>query len=436
MSARSRTPKSPEPEKLKGDVPLLSLRRDSPRPSSKPTSPSEGTYSTYPRCNTRSLLVDNDALGLLWALGAVFANRRTPSGIRTTVIWNRGTEPENFRYQFFKLATGNRFESSLAKKGSFNEFFSLLPSEIAALTNGHCAQDPKISQVGMRRNKEAVDSDTEVGDAWEEARITLLAAEAGIHPFVFGCAMLDLSSEFNSMPTGGELASSDLRAVYVTERGEALDSWLRTARTRSVVEEMKQALESAMDAAANLRLMMTDIKPQNIIVTNDNKVMFIDLGADFAHIYDEGVSKDCVYLINATLLANFFVCRDDTNNGLSVQIGAPLYERLRVLMRKYGEGGALKGELCQAVLRALASQAARLKERATLSKNTEPKRVAALVLAMAKHYGKWDEPGRYCETYDDSKPMIPQMLEFMFDAKNENQWQYRAEDETPKWSKT
>lgn len=120
----------------------------------------------------------------------------------------------------------------------------------------------------------------------EELQLTLYAAYVGVGPQVYMAGV-------DTKPP-----SRDGIAYYVLEAGVSLwDSPQWDSRE----------IGRALGVASNNRLLLLDIKPENMLVMRDGTVRCIDFDTRFSH-HVTGVSKYCLMAVNCLLLLGHVVC--------------------------------------------------------------------------------------------------------------------------------
>ena len=177
--------------------------------------------------------------------------------------------------------------------------------------------------------------------SWEEAWLTLNAALKGLAPPVYACGRyLKQNSALLS-------ENQTKHAMYITERGTDFTSWLQAVGAVQetdpyyfVSETVANSLVTQlMKASKEMGLLMTDIKPDNIIITiGSPKVYFIDLDSAFARVDKKGVDnapasgwRSC-FVINSVLLLSHMAC--DLKNNMPFVIWNTLVEATKNVVRE------------------------------------------------------------------------------------------------------
>ena len=150
------------------------------------------------------------------------------------------------------------------------------------------------SDLGVRISKEVPDIDEKKVLVAKEVIMTLQAAMQGLHPPVYACG---ISLESN-------------KVVCVVKKGIPFNTWLLSPMPNDMsTKEIKQSFWHQLQAASAFGLLMTDIKPANIIIDITCKqVLFIDLGADFTiafprHALAANLVR-CILFVNCVLFLN------------------------------------------------------------------------------------------------------------------------------------
>jgi len=315
----------------------------------------------------------------------------TPEG---TVTFGGSISVLIIRYGNLRTPEVNR-----RSKGQYNEFFQFR-SEVEADILRVTRHDSE-SKVGMRRMKfekrvvpEGTRYEIHMREQWTEAWIGLKAAAAGIGPKIYAVGITENYLVVTLMERGdGELRDYiDYRSSY--EDGLAF----------------AQPLQDLMTTAASIGLVMADIKSENIIVTADNQLKFIDFDPGFTALVE--ASTDCVEFLNMFMLTSNLLCWMNTEaaSGLTSRIRS----RMAVLLPRLQSSNG--SDLCGIFLRLSWNNSAR---RTWLSQLVleSPELVAKHFLYMAGHYlGWWKDHGGYdcSRSYDYSEgapPIVEQIAQ-------------------------
>lgn len=297
----------------------------------------------------------------------------------------------------------NRSFPPTSSRGSFNSYYMLTDDEAKMIQNATGVEDNlgRDVKIGLRRSRKEMEDKAAIREAWEEAWMALKASCRGLHPHIYACFYsIDDLHVYYAM--ADMLPLNLLVSLFVSGATDLAN--FRKAR-RSLAPGLSSAaiqksLESKMQSAAEFGLLMTDIKPSNIVVDPDTmEVFFIDLGSDFARLDD--ADADCIFFINATLLVSYMLCHVQESGGTFVRILLqPLRVRIEEQLEHYTDPKNQLG-LCAAVVKAIG----RSQTAGTLWAQSDPRAVVATILERAVHY---------CKDYAQNSPPIPQAVKRLF----------------------
>lgn len=221
--------------------------------------------------------------------------------------------------------------------GSFNTFFELSRGPyLNALLDALPAGDHllyKDMTFGVRRPKESeqlVASSPQFEDnflrGFAEVWIGLQASMAAIAPRIFAVGLVDAKPAAD----GGQRQ----HIVSVIEKGHELrklyDRFLvprsldRAERYNLGLRKSK-ALANVYERAAEMKLMLSDTKPTNMVYFEDGRVCFIDFDAGFSAFVASDTDDLCLEFINTALFLSSMDCDDDyddpdVKSGLSYDL--------------------------------------------------------------------------------------------------------------------
>jgi hypothetical protein len=223
------------------------------------------------------------------------------------------------------------------KAGTFNTFFELprgpyLNPLLDALPAGdHLLY--KDMTFGVRRPKESEQLDQSDANAesnfrrgFAEVWIGLQASMAGIAPRILAVALVDAKPS----ATG----SVKEHIISVIEKGQELRNLydrLYVPKNLDATErynlglQKSKALANAYERAADMKLMLSDTKPGNMVYFEDGRVCFIDFDAGFSAFVDSDTDSLCLEFINTALFLSSMECDDDyddfnVKSGLSYDL--------------------------------------------------------------------------------------------------------------------
>lgn len=221
--------------------------------------------------------------------------------------------------------------------GSFNTFFELprglyLNNLLDALPAGdHLFY--KDMTFGVRRPKESEQLDRSDANAEDDFRrnfaevwIGLQASMAGIAPRILAVGLVDAKPS----ATG----SAKEHIIGVIEKGQELRKLydrfsvprsLDPAERYNLGLQKSKALANVYERAADMHLMLSDTKPQNMVHFEDGRVAFIDFDARFSAFVASDTDSLCLEFINTALFLSSMDCDDDyddpdVKSGLSYEL--------------------------------------------------------------------------------------------------------------------
>ena len=345
----------------------------------------------------------------LWKGGAAFA---TTADGNVLVSASSAVAPNTLQNMMRKLERSDRpaiTNNDASNKGSFNEFFPLpalearyvlrVSEEVSGATP--VTTDLHGSPVGLRRSKNIIKGLTDaIADfrfelTWEEAWMVLTAAARGVHPRIYGARF------------------DGARAHYAMETGTPFDKFLHgpLASQNEYVDTVGNGLVDQLRRASQLGLLMSDIKTPNIVVTGDDfKVMFIDLGSDFARL--DKSDKDCLFFINGVMLLTYMSCYDASYQGargVTWKLRDLVYEYQRRYSSRNAPG---KDTLCGLVYEMDSYYAQRISSNSSAFRETDTEKIAKHLLGMARHYSKWNKEKHQCNDpeFDNEARTFPQLI--------------------------
>jgi hypothetical protein len=292
-------------------------------------------------------------------------------------------------------------------KGSFNLFYEIeeyyAASAVAVL--GYDPDDPAMRMVGKRTQMmpliQQAGEDEAVfqkrrGNLFHEVWISLIAGAVGIAPRVH-CAYLKDGNRLTMFIQRGKMGLDRyLDADYIYQ---------------NTVREVSQSLDVILARASSMGLVLTDIKPENMIVMNDNTLRFIDFDPVFTMFVN--ADSDCVELINILLLCNSVHCFFPNTAGMMVT--KDIRRRLRERLLPKFENDLSTSSLCGMLLTLYKDEAQKYPKLETLfrAQSTQHEAIAQHVLFMAGHYAGWAVGKDYeCgRDIDNNSPVIEQIAE-------------------------
>lgn len=246
------------------------------------------------------------------------------------------------------------------------------------------------------------DDEVKPEQSWEEAWLTLNAALKGLAPPVYACGRY--------LEQNSALLSENQRkhAMYITERGTDFTSWLRAVGAVQethpyyfVFESVANSLVTQlMKASKEMGLLMTDIKPDNIIITiGSPKVYFIDLDGALARVDKKGVDntpasgwRSC-FVINSVLLLSHMAC--DLKNNMPSVVWNTLVEATANVVRELEVNETdqlylylldVKNKEAERILDAEKSKGVMYE---SLASADDARAVARHIISMARWYMNW-----------------------------------------------
>ena len=379
-----RHPSSPAPDPMAATP--ASPGRDSPRPGQPGVVrfeiPIWSSFKTLPGTN-----LNLESGFQLAQSGVVFANKADGS-----VIYG-GQTPE-LQELYLKLEKERPKEDG--RKGSFNSFVAMpkTAAQKAAALLGF-AED---LQMGARRQLRGTPYLKK--KLWHELWMTLHAAAEDIAP-----------------PVLSGIITGDGRLSMFLERGESLRKYLERNENQNAALKMGASLVEILDKASEMRLIMSDIKPDNIVVLSESKMRFIDFDPVYTAFVD--ARPECIMLINTMLFLNMVSCHNVTPTYQSFTVFA--CAKLRQLTRDL-EAGKGEDELCNVLSQLAGKDAESFTEVETMfqyvkaayggSDDKARRAIAAQVIFMAGHYAGWVDDGKpyaCARRFDKTTPALSQI---------------------------
>lgn len=215
-------------------------------------------------------------------------------------------------------------------------------------------------------------SDTTETD-WQEAWNSLWASSVGLHPTVYAVV--------NTKANG---------VKYLVQGGSDMNNLLN-GDVSDLGVEYAAPLRDAIKKASSFGVIMTDIKPGNIVYMPDKTVMFIDLDPHMTLMAADEMyaSAECCEFVNILMLLSYMYCNVRVHRpNLVAALTAGIVENYTEIAREGIENK--QGQICAFLHQAMFKHSANRSNGGFVSdlsaETTSPEVIVLNILSNAKHY--------------------------------------------------